>query len=90
MTEVVFRTYRDGQVIALFPKEIWDQEKNCASYMRLGQHGGANYNHVVASTRPSSRNEIAVLEAELKSIGYSDLKIYRRKPPERRKSKWAI
>lgn len=42
MTKVIFRKFRDGSVIALFPNIPWDNNGNIASYMHVGQHGGAS------------------------------------------------
>lgn len=66
-TPVIFRMWK-GQVIALFPDTRADPAGNCESYMRIGQHGAADY---------------AGLLTELISIGYDDLKIYHRRPPRK-------
>jgi hypothetical protein len=69
--KVVFRTFKeDGSVIALFPEVEWDKQGNCSSYMRIGQHGAANYNSVISITRPSGP-EFKSLAKELESIGYN-------------------
>lgn len=74
-TKVVFRKFRDqGDVIALFP-EI--DQTMCMSYQHIGQHGGADYNRLVAGwdglTVPATPEEYAPLLAELRAIGYTDL-----------------
>jgi len=87
---VVYRKYRDtGEVVALFPTLPADDMGHVTSYMHVGQHSGANYGHVVGHTSIATRQDYAVLERELKSRGYENLKAYRRETPrmqeERRK-----
>lgn len=75
-TKVVFRKFKDGQVVALFPKLIWNNAGDIASYMHVGQHAGAN-RCIVNDTKPATRQEYEELYKELKSIGY-DLEIGKR------------
>lgn len=70
-TPTVFRMFPDGGVIALFPTIPADLQGRCLSYMHVGQHGAADYQHVVSRTRPASPGECADLVAELTGIGYS-------------------
>lgn len=73
-TVVVFRKFRNGEVIALFPElphmiGNWDY---CSSYMHVGQHGAASphgltWNH----TSLAKPDEYAALQTELESIGYN-------------------
>ena len=78
-TIVVFRTWKDtGDVIALFPG-IPEPGDMVSSYMHVGQHGAADYEHVIAATRPSTEQEYEDLAAELEDLGYR-LKIVRKKP----------
>lgn len=68
---VIFRTWRDGDVIALFPDIDADcTGLHCGSYMHIGQHGAADYRLVVQRTRPAVPVEYAELKAELEQIGY--------------------
>lgn len=77
-TKVIFRTYEKRDVIALFPEECGDDSPyTCSSYMHIGQHGAADPNHVLNTTRPASENEIFHLTSELEQIGY-DLEIIKR------------
>ena len=69
-TKVIFRKYPDGSIIALFPEEKWNRMGNCASYMHVGQHGPADYQHVVASTKPAKPHEYEDLKRELQDLGY--------------------
>ena len=75
MTRVVFRTFtQGGYVIALFP-DIEERNGHVLSYMRLGQHGPADYKGMIKATRPATSEEIAPLAKELRGQGYDDLKI---------------
>ncbi len=39
----VFRKFKDDQsIISIFPDESWENRGNVASYMHVGQHGGAS------------------------------------------------
>jgi hypothetical protein len=68
---VIFRTYPDGDVIALAPDTIANASGHCVSYQHIGQHSAADYRHVLATTRPATEPEIAPLLAELTAIGYA-------------------
>ena len=82
-TRVVFRTITSGiskgEVIALFIDDIADYHGNIMSYMHIGQHAAANYNACVGVSKLSTPQEYEPLLSELKSIGYSDLKIVKRR-----------
>jgi hypothetical protein len=70
-TDVIFRKWNDtGDVIALFPREIADSQGHCMSYMHVGQHGAADYNHVVMVSKPANPAEHRALRQELENIGY--------------------
>lgn len=77
-TAVVFRKYPDGSIIALFPKLPWGKEQ-CGSYMHVGQHGEADYQGVIDTTKPAQPGEYEDLKRELEGLGYN-LRILRRKP----------
>jgi hypothetical protein len=85
VTEVVFRKFNKkngGEVIALFPY-ILDSGYYNQSYMRIGQHSGADYDHCISISSPASEAEYSDLKKELESIGYI-LKVLHR----RSRSKW--
>ena len=88
MTPVVFRMWADtGEVVALFPTLPANIERDCSSYMHIGQHGAAQYDFVIKTTKPAS--DYAALYSELTEVGYDDLKVYSRAQPwmhEARKS----
>lgn len=67
---VVFRRWKEGGVIALFP----DQPEGRGlvnSYEHVGQHGAADYHGVVRDTKPAKPAEYRGLLRELKNIGYT-------------------
>jgi len=66
--KTVFRQFPDGEIIALFPYEIVDDRCNCLAYAHTGQHGAANYTHVINTTKPAK--DAQKLKRELESIGY--------------------
>jgi hypothetical protein len=68
IVDVIFRKYRDGNVIALFPGLGGDMDgATCSSYMRIGQHGAAHLSHVMRTTLPAEEKEYAALKRELES-----------------------
>lgn len=81
---VIFRVWRtkqllDATVIALFPDIPFDREGHVTSYEHVGQHGGADYAHVIRATRPANQSEYAALKRELEDqIGYR-LKVVKRR-----------
>lgn len=76
-TPVVFRKWPSGDILALFP--AMDEGRGlCGSYLHIGQHGSADYQHCVKHTFPATSADYADLMAELVSIGYDNLKVYRR------------
>ena len=69
------------EVIALFPRIAGDAFGwLCGSYAHIGQHGEADYHHVIAQTRPATHRESADLRRELRSLGYRKTREYRRCP----------
>ena len=83
MTKVVFRKWKEGDVIALFPDMPWSRyDDTTTSYMHTGQHGAADYADVITATRPAREEEYRNLLAELKAIGYDNLRIVQRARPK--------
>lgn len=71
VTRTVFRKFKDGQILALFPYEKYDAfGLYCVSYMHIGQHSAADYSGMVAETTLAKPEEYASLKKELESIGY--------------------
>ena len=79
--KVVFRRWKTGNksVIALFPGIKADNSGNCSSYEHIGQHGAADYTHVVSKTTPAyiTDDDCRDLYRELEAIGY-DIEIIKR------------
>jgi hypothetical protein len=76
---VVFRKTEYG-IIALFPfipATVTNGQDECMSYAHIGQHGAADYFHVIAHSHPvdteirKERDEQDDLLAELIKIGYT-------------------
>ena len=69
-TTVIFRKFDDNEILALFP-DIPDTPGNCMSYMQVGQHGGANFQHCISITKPATPIEYQALMNELTNdVGY--------------------
>ena len=77
--KVVFRRFKAGGIIALFPYIPWNESENTiTSYMHAGQHGAADYKGIISETLPATEKEYRNLLAELKSIGYGNLHVLER------------
>jgi hypothetical protein len=68
--KVIFRKYRTkgGEVIAIFPQipaNSFGYAMQC--YVHTGQHGSADYGHVLSQTRLATPEEYAALKKELES-----------------------
>ena len=69
-TTVIFRKFRQGDIIALFPEIQADMSRgNCQSYQHIGQHGAASY-RIVDNTKLATKAEYMPLADELYRIGY--------------------
>lgn len=77
MTKVVFRKFKEGDIIALFP-EIEEGFGRTMSYQHLGQHGSAYYWRVINITTSATPEEYKPLYDELVSIGYNDLTVIKK------------
>lgn len=76
-TKVIFRKWKPGAVIALFPEIPADSTGYAMlSYMHIGQHGACSYTAALYNELASPA-EYADLYAELEQIGYK-LKVIRR------------
>ena len=81
MTEVFFAKFPEGDVIAVFPNEPYNDPESplVMSYQHIGQHGAADINYM-RSLPQATHKEYATLQAELMMIGYKDLKVTNKKP----------
>jgi hypothetical protein len=77
ITAVVFRML-NNKVLALFPYSIYNGIGLIDSYMHVGQHSGAQYEHCIEISRPATEEEYKDLKKELESIGYNLRAIKRR------------
>lgn len=68
-TTVIFRRFKDGEVIALFPYQIEDHKGNVLSYMHTGQHSAASLD-IIQYTVLAQPSEYADIQKELEGIGY--------------------
>jgi len=78
ITRMIFRTFKEGDVIAIMPDLSYGLSGLCESYQRIGQHGGADYLSVMKSTRAATDAEIKPLLMELEGLGYN-VKIAKRR-----------
>ena len=68
--KVVFRKFKEGDIIALFPRLPGTNDPyTCESYMHFGQHGSADP-AIVNITKLATPAEYTPLAKELRSIGY--------------------
>lgn len=70
--KVVFRKFKDGEIIALFPRMFCFDGK-IISYMHTGQHVAADP-RIVKETKPATPEEYASLLVELAAI-YKNLRV---------------
>lgn len=82
MTKVVFRKWKNGDIIALFPDDVDPHDGTVTSYMHIEQHGATDYAGVIADTSLAQEDEYKDLLNELKAIGYTDLRVVQRARPK--------
>lgn len=68
-----------GDITAVFPQLKYNRllygNHRLTCYAHLGQHSGADKSWVIDETIPATESEYTPLLQELKSIGYTNLKI---------------
>lgn len=74
-TVVLFRKYKGGEVVALFPYIPFDNKGHVSCYSHIGQHSAADYEGVIEETLPAKISEYLILLKELKKAEYTNLKI---------------
>ena len=71
-TVVIFRKWKNNEVIALFPEEMAnDHPAFCSSYQHIGQHGVATPQGVINETSLAKEEEYQELSQELSQLGYN-------------------
>ena len=75
--KVVFRTYEDGETIALL-FECRDEEAQTYGISDNSRWLFNKYQRIMRMTRPAVRKEYLALFAELKDEGYKRIQIYQR------------
>ncbi len=75
-TIVILRRFKNERhgVLALFPCILATNDGFlCSSYVHVGQHGSADYQHCLATTTPIARNspDALALIRELRRVGYN-------------------
>ena len=79
MTPVIFRKFKEGDIIAIFPTMSGTlNQYTCNSYQHIGQHGSCDPTYLIQETKPTKPEEYEELFQELINIGYDDLKVYKR------------
>ena len=80
ITKVMFRKWQDGgDIDAIFPEiSNDDMGYGVMTYSHIGQHSGGDPTYYYGRTVPAKPEEYADLLAELKSIGYDDLRVVKR------------
>lgn len=78
-TRVLFRVSED-EVTAVFPDDSWSEGGKTVytCYAHIGQHGSCDRGWYNTKTRAASESEYRDLLAELKLIGYDDLRVMKR------------
>ncbi len=83
MTKVVFRKFKQGgDIIALFLEQVNKANLTIGSYIHVGQHSDADCTGIITATIPAKESEYAELLAELRSIGYDDIRVMKRCKPK--------
>ena len=59
------------ELIALFPDIKQYHDRYVLSYQTIGQHGAADYDHIMQNSRDATENEYKDLLNELTGIGYN-------------------
>ena len=77
-TEVIFRKYRDGEILALFPYLPEFRYGTCLSYAHIGQHCTAHFSDWVNQSKLATPEEYKDLFNELTNVIGYNLKILNR------------
>lgn len=77
-TVVIFRKYKEGDVIALFPYLPERKYLLCTCYQLVGQHSSADYTAVMQETKPATPEEYAEIFDELTHYYGYNLKVQKK------------
>lgn len=67
-TKVIFRKWKDGEIIALFPEDLGTNSPyTCACYQHTGQHGACDPG-IVSDTKLATPDEYRDLRHELENL----------------------
>lgn len=69
-TKVIFRKFKEGDIIALFPELKHYPDGSVESYQHIGQHGAADMG-IISITKPVKPEDYQELKRELEFIGYN-------------------
>lgn len=77
-TKVIFRKFKEGDVIALFPELAGTNNayQTCLSYQHIWHHSSASLG-IMRTTKEAKPNEYLTLLGELKQI-YGDIEVVKR------------
>jgi len=77
-TKVLFRKFKEGDVIAIFPEQCGNESPyTCSSYQHVGQHGACDPQGLMRTTKPAKPSEYKDLMMELRRVGYKLQLIHR-------------
>jgi len=72
-TKITFRKFPDGEIIALSPDTIADQNGNIDSYMHVGQHSAASPDLLTDLQKATKEEYTDLLEELINLVGYKNL-----------------
>ena len=83
MTKVLFRKFKEGDVIALFPNDTNNRNRTIMSYMHIGQHGEVDYDSLINVTKSATEEEYKSLLNELiNQVSYKDIQVVKKYRPK--------
>lgn len=69
MIDVIFRKFKDSEVIAIFPYDVCNSSYGVTSYVHIGQHGACDLS-ITKELKTATKDEYSDLKKELENIGY--------------------
>jgi len=71
LTQVIFRKFKDGTLVAVFPYDIYNHTGTVWCYHPVGQHAQCDYGAVMANSSPATEAEYSRLKKELENRPYN-------------------